>query len=179
MASPCPTVNSSVRFEVPEDAAYFVSFKCTSPKTAKELRIRDFYFVTAPRKDAKIMEVVAPVSTKYMFDSKEVVEIAVLNNGLDVISANTLKVCAQLNGGDVIEETIPESIPVNTTLKYAFKNTVDLSDLSQKHKLGIWTSLPGDENLLNDSIAKVVGSMCAPGESVTRPALRAVRSPRR
>lgn len=149
-------LNSSVRFEVPEDAAYFVSFKCTSPKTAKELRIRDFYFVTAPRKDAKIMEVVAPVSTKYMFDSKEVVEIAVLNNGLDVISANTLKVCAQLNGGDVIEETIPESIPVNTTLKYTFKNTVDLSDLSQKHKLGIWTSLPGDENLLNDSIAKVV-----------------------
>ena len=146
------TLNNLARFQAPTSGIYYFAFNCLSTPGAGEMRLDNIAVREVSGNDAGIVDILKPVNHPYLFGNAEEVEVVVRNLGLGVIPANTMKVNLRLNDGDIVSETIGKALEPNEQLTHTFGGKLDLSDVSSRHLLAVWTSLPDDQNAGNDTI---------------------------
>lgn len=145
-------MNSMARFKAPSDGIYYFAFNCFSTPGAAEMHLDNLAVREVAGKDVGLIDVVSPMNNQYLYSDAETFQILVRNLGLTAISANELKVNMRLNGGEIISETLAKALEPNEQTAYTFAKKLDLSDVNSKRLLSVWTSLPEDQDVSNDTI---------------------------
>lgn len=97
--------------------------------------------------DIQLTAIDTPVVASCGLDAAVPVEISVRNSTAATI--NSIPVRLQVDGGVVINETIP-SIPANATATYTFAATANLA-APGNHTVKVWVALASDSYKLNDT----------------------------
>ncbi len=91
-----------------------------------------------------------------LLSANENISVIIQNYGTDPIS--NFPVSFQLDNGEIITETITQTLASGETYTHTFGTTVDLSNLGD-YEFKIFTSLQGDENNANDTLVKVISHL--------------------
>jgi len=105
--------------------------------------------------DVGVSAIVAPSSGTDL-SSTEIVTVEITNYGTN--SHSELDVTYTLDGGTPITETWTGDIGPGETALYTFSGSIDLSE-DGDYDICAWTSLPGDEDLTNDTICELVKNL--------------------
>lgn len=87
------------------------------------------------------------------------ITIEVVNDGVG--SASNIPVSYQINGGAVVNETMPGPLASGASGQYTFTQTANLGAIGQ-YTILTWASLGGDGNVWNDSATVVVDIINSP-----------------
>lgn len=145
-------MNSIGRFEAPSNGIYYFAFNCFSTPGAGEMRLDNMAIREVAGTDAGVVSLISPLNNQYLYGDAETVQLSIRNLGLTAIPADKLKVNLRLNEGDIVSETITKALEPGEQMNYTFAKKLDFSDLSSKHLLSVWTSLPDDQNNSNDTL---------------------------
>lgn len=111
-----------------------------------------------PPNDVGVTEIISPRTGENL--DREQVVVVVENFGGEPQS--NIPVGYSVDGGNIIQEIIGESLGVGEQISYTFQNRADLSD-PRKYELFATTLLPGDSNPENDSQQTTVANLdCIP-----------------
>jgi hypothetical protein len=109
--------------------------------------------------DLGVKAILSPVSGTYL-SSDETVEVVIQNFG--ALSQTDFDVTFILDGGTPVIEQVSGPLGMQSTMDYSFTTPADLSALGY-HELKVTTSLPEDENMINDTVtATIINSLCQP-----------------
>ncbi|MDT8394491.1 MAG: GEVED domain-containing protein [Bacteroidales bacterium] len=86
--------------------------------------------------------------------ANEEITITVYNYGLDTLTF--IPVNYQIDGGNIVTEIMPGPVATGQSMQYTFSQTADLGVLGQTYEITSFTSMPGDENYMNDTLTKSV-----------------------
>jgi len=103
-------------------------------------------------KDVGVVSIDSPESGT--LSNSETVKITIFNYGED--SASNFPVTFQVDGGTVVTETFPGTIPSATTAEYTFTATANLGTVGTTYSITAATNMAGDENTDNNSLTKSV-----------------------
>jgi hypothetical protein len=107
--------------------------------------------------DAGIVELNEPGDGE--LSGAETITVSIRNFGIDTIS--NVPVAYSIDGGTPVEEVYTDTIfPISTVL-YSFSQSADLSIIGNDYEIKTYTSLPGDEDLDNDTLVSVVSYLQA------------------
>jgi len=101
--------------------------------------------------DAALLSIVLPETGLDLSD--ETVFVIIKNNGNEAIE--NAKVSISVNGTQVLEETVTESIPSMSQYTYTFEGTIDLSEV-RVHDIEATVTIDGDEVANNNTVTKEV-----------------------
>ncbi|MCF6171831.1 MAG: T9SS type A sorting domain-containing protein [Bacteroidales bacterium] len=105
--------------------------------------------------DVGVISIDAPVDG--ILGAADSIKVTVRNFGADTQS--NIPVSYQIDSGNIITETITDSIPSNTDLQYTFSVTGDFSVVGQTYNITSWTALATDENNANDTTSSNVTNL--------------------
>jgi len=104
--------------------------------------------------DLGIIDLVYPNnSTSCALTSSEIVTVTIENFGTQ--NATGFTISYSINGGTLITQMVPTTIPAGTTQDYTFPGTVDMSAV-QQYEIIAYVNLVGDQNTLNDTLISSV-----------------------
>ncbi|MHC1706067.1 MAG: lamin tail domain-containing protein [Bacteroidales bacterium] len=126
-------------------------FRCTSNQGGNTDPGIDEVSISSPQPDIAILNIVSPV-TGCNLTNAELVTIHVKNTGS--LELNNIPVIYHVDG-NIVQETIPNTLNPGDTLTYTFTTPADLS-AAGLHEISALVAYPGDYNPLNDSLATVV-----------------------
>ncbi len=102
--------------------------------------------------DAGPISIDAPVDG--ILTDADTVRVTVRNYGVDTLV--NIPVSYQIDNGDVVTETITDTIYSSTNYQHTFATTGDFSSVGQTYQITTWTSLAGDEDNMNDTLVGFV-----------------------
>lgn len=150
--------NSEKKFNVPATGIYYFVFNCNNLALGTdELRLKNISIVERGEIDADLSSITAPAS-KLKYNNEEPLTIVIKNIGIKDIPSNSVQASYSINNGDVVTETIGESISSNNEISYTFNQTLDLSDASKAYELKVWLTNPEDSFNGNDTIKTTLQS---------------------
>ncbi|MEQ8244553.1 choice-of-anchor D domain-containing protein [Fulvivirga sp.] len=106
--------------------------------------------------DVGVVAVNTPVSDSDLGNT-ETVEVSVRNFGIE--DASGFSVSYIVDGGTVVTESFTETIPAVSVATFTFATPVDLSSDGTSYSIDAFTTLTGDEDTSNDSIAVTVTNL--------------------
>lgn len=106
-----------------------------------------------PGKDVGVTGIAAPSVIGGGFTSEEYIKLDIKNFSTEEVTG--FDVSYQIDGGDVITETVSEILSPFTSMIYTFSVPVDLSGIVELEILG-YTYLDGDGNPDNDSLTEII-----------------------
>lgn len=116
--------------------------------------IDDIFIDDAPSIDAAVLDLIAPnASGSCGLSNSEPVTIQIRNSGSNVISS--IPVSYIINSGIAVTDTISTVVLPGDTIMHTFSSNANLS-LPGTYNFAIYSSVPMDGNLLNDTIFRSV-----------------------
>lgn len=91
-----------------------------------------------------------------LLTNAETVQVEFKNFGLS--QQGNFDIGYSVNGGAPVVENINVVLPPDSTHTYTFTPTVDMSTIGD-YQFKIWTALPGDQNILNDTLTRVISKL--------------------
>jgi len=98
--------------------------------------------------------IISPVSDCGLSAASNVT-VSINNVGLSAIS--NFPISYVLNGGTAVTETVTSTILPGTSLNYTFTSTLNLQTVGS-YNLQVYFAVPGDGNVLNDSLRSIINS---------------------
>ncbi|WP_296621635.1 T9SS type A sorting domain-containing protein [Marivirga sp.] len=89
------------------------------------------------------------VSSRGLTNSEDIT-VEIYNNGIN--AQQNFQVSYQVNDGNIVQETVSNTIASLDSLTYTFAAQADLSTVGL-YNIDIWTTLSGDENTSNDTLS--------------------------
>ena len=145
---------SEMSIDPVDDATFWFTTEFANGSNSKSTQIVSFQFQPAVvvDVDAAIMNQVSPVSGLDLGASEQLV-FSVKNNGNNSIS--NIPITYQINGGELVTESIAGPIASGEFFNYTFNQTVDLSE-EGSYDIKSYVGLSGDLNHTNDTIYRSV-----------------------
>lgn len=106
-------------------------------------------------KDVGVVNIIAPINGN--LGSNEQVMITVRNFGAE--KQGDIPVNFLINGENLVEEVITDSIEQGGNYQYTFAATGDFSNVGETYNLKAFTALENDQNTDNDTIESIVNSL--------------------
>jgi len=122
---------------------------CTGDIAIDQIRLFDTVAV-----DLAIDSIVSPVSNCGLSSASNVT-VSISNVGLTGMS--NFPVSFELNGGTAVTETVTATILPGNSLNYTFTTTVNLQTVGS-YDLKSYIAVPGDGDLMNDTVSSIVNS---------------------
>ena len=149
-----------------KDSSYWVSVRAISNTTAGRRSVAVNLIpnsgpcsLAAFNNDFTIDSLITPVTGR-MFTSSQLgntdIQVELKNLG-SIASASPFNISFQVNGGAVVTESSPVSIPAGTAIIYTFSpgNKFDFSSPGN-YVVKVWVDYPGDPQLSNDTLTTTI-----------------------
>ena len=117
-----------------------------------DMSLDDIFIWEPPQYDAKVNEILTPVSGG-CGDAAAAVEVVIQNNGTDTITS--LPIYYRKDASTIEGDTITATIPPNATYNHIFSHALDLSSPGNA-SLKVFTALPLDQDASNDTVSNVI-----------------------
>lgn len=115
-----------------------------------EMAIDDVFLYEPRERDANMLGPIAPYVGCEVNDQSQIT-IEVRNDGSRDILPDSMMVYYQVDGQPAVGEPFNQVLASEETKTYTFNQTADLSTPDTRYNIKTWASLPGDENILNDT----------------------------
>ena len=143
----------SMVLDVPEDGVYTIAI--TPDGSYLGSFYLDYIVIDEAGADAAVVSIDSPKLNATL--AKSGVEVAATFRNAGGTLLENVPVCYQLDGGEVVRETIGK-IEMGQSLEYTFTTgTIDLSETGT-HKLKVWAAFDGDTNSDNDAMSLEITS---------------------
>jgi len=126
-------------------------------------RIVSFKIANDFNDDLGVIALVAPSNGN--LSANETITVTVKNFGL--LDQSNFDINYQINGGAVVTETYNGTLTAGSTFDYTFTQTADLSTIGQIYNMDLFTSLPTDMFIQNDTFKTNVKNLYANDVGVT------------
>jgi hypothetical protein len=140
-------LEKEILFTVHTNDSYYLGFECFSDPDMLNLLLDNVNITELSEPDVELSEIIAPQSSCELGDEIIVVKVRNLSSG--VISE--IPISFILDGGAAVEEIIHAEILSGEFMTFQFETFGDFSSVGT-HTLKVFTSMSGDNYLLNDTI---------------------------
>jgi|GEM_PF-2014506 len=128
-----------------------IRFRANKGGPVGDIAIDDVALYSPQPQDAKMNAVLGPVGGCEIFE-QSVISVEAMNFGTKKIDTNTLMLFYQIDDNPPVGETYADSLKVDEVIQYTFTQTADLSDIGRTYNIKTWTSLPKENNVVNDTL---------------------------
>lgn len=140
--------------DITKDTPFRVAFHCTSGADHWKFYISAFSVQMVDKVvDLQADSLLSPVRG-YNLSNAETVTARVVNNGLD--ASGNFEMAYQIDGGEIVKETVEASLAPEETMVYTFKTKADLSETRHNYNIKVFPIVADDVNHENDTLVSVV-----------------------
>jgi hypothetical protein len=139
--------NHEILFTTDFSGHHYIGFKCTSEPEMLNLIIDNFSITEQSDADIALLEILSPETSCNL----ETESLSVLLRNQCSQTLSDIPISYNLDG-NLIQESITESLSPGEFYEYTFNESLDISDFGN-YNLQVFTSLPDDVDNTNDSLS--------------------------